>query len=352
MTRAPAGIRSLRPHEWPAIDQRNWVAACRPGGRLTRGGSASHLKPVTREDLERRYGLFLDFLARSGLLAGDASSKVLITPQNVVAYLDEITRRVSSVTVHGAIAKLRRMGTLLDPDWDEAWLREIEQDLAWQMRPAPKFDRIVDSDRLAEVGIQLMERAEAGTHLPPRRRAELFRNGLMIALLATCPIRLKNFAALAIGQTLRRVHDCWLITLPAASTKTNRADERSIDGYLATKIDAYLAEYRLPKEATEAALWIGRNGKSLSYDGVERIITETCRRSLGISVSPHMFRSCGASTAYLGASDSPGLAAALLQHTDPRVTERYYNRARSVKFAGEFMRIVEGDQSEALGFGS
>jgi hypothetical protein len=36
-----------------------WAEACRPGDRLTRGGAAAHLKPVTRLDLVRRYGQFL-----------------------------------------------------------------------------------------------------------------------------------------------------------------------------------------------------------------------------------------------------------------------------------------------------
>ena len=37
-------------------------------------------------------------------------------------------------------------------------------------------------------------------------RARGGRNGLIIALLALCPIRLKNFAALEIGQTFKEVH--------------------------------------------------------------------------------------------------------------------------------------------------
>ena len=43
----------------------------------------------------------------------------------------------------------------------------------------------------------------------------------MIALLAVCPIRLKNFAALEIGRTFREVEGSWWIVLPA--TRRNRA---------------------------------------------------------------------------------------------------------------------------------
>jgi len=36
-------------------------------------------------------------------------------------------------------------------------------------------------------------------------RARGIRNGLMIALLALCPVRLKNYAALEIGETFKEV---------------------------------------------------------------------------------------------------------------------------------------------------
>lgn len=58
-------IRSLPLEHWPEADRLGWTAACEPGQRLTRGGSASHLASVTQADLARRYGYFLDFLDRS-----------------------------------------------------------------------------------------------------------------------------------------------------------------------------------------------------------------------------------------------------------------------------------------------
>jgi integrase len=334
-------IRGVKPQDWPVADQRAWAEACRPGGRLTRGGAAAHLKPVTRLDLVRRYGLFLEFLARTGRVTPEASASLLITPEDVTAWIADLTSRVSSVTVHGSIAKLRRMGELLDSHWDSAWLRDIEQAIAWEMRPAPKFHRIVDSDRLKEAGHRLLKQAEDSPRLPPRHRAMLYRNGLMIALLALCPIRLKNFAALAIGTTLRKVDGRWLITLPAADTKSGRADERLVPEDISGAIDHYLAVHRMPRRSNQTMLWIGRTGDPLGYSGVERSITETARSELGIPISPHLFRDCAASTVYRHAGDTPGLAAALLQHTDPRVTERHYNRAMSARFAVEFGRMVE-----------
>jgi len=58
-------VRSLPIELWPSADRAAWEAASRPGVRLKRGGSASHLRPVTQEILTKRYGYFLDFLDRS-----------------------------------------------------------------------------------------------------------------------------------------------------------------------------------------------------------------------------------------------------------------------------------------------
>lgn len=52
-------VRSLPLAQWPAADLLEWECACAPGLRLKRGGRASHLKPVTRDDLTRGYGYFL-----------------------------------------------------------------------------------------------------------------------------------------------------------------------------------------------------------------------------------------------------------------------------------------------------
>src|ERR1700686_612673 len=108
-----ANIRSLPLRSWPAFDKSAWEAACRPSARLKRGGTASHLKPVTQHDLARRYGYFLDFLSRSDCLDPNAGPGAHITSGNVAPYVAELKERVSSVTVYGSICKLRRTAQLI-----------------------------------------------------------------------------------------------------------------------------------------------------------------------------------------------------------------------------------------------
>ena len=43
--------RTLKASEWPEADRLAWEAACKPSHRLKKGGSASHLAPVSQEDI-------------------------------------------------------------------------------------------------------------------------------------------------------------------------------------------------------------------------------------------------------------------------------------------------------------
>ena len=128
-------IRSLPKELWPLADRTAWEEACRPGMRLTRGGAASHLRAVTQTDLAKRYGYFLDFVSRSRRLEPEAKAGAHVTLENVEQYVEELKKRVSSVTVYGSIHKLRRVTQLIAPEQEVAWLMEIERELFFRCAP-------------------------------------------------------------------------------------------------------------------------------------------------------------------------------------------------------------------------
>jgi integrase len=80
----------------------------------------------------------------------------------------------------------------------------------------------------------------------------------------------------------------------------------------------------------------------MTYDGVARAITETTRSTVGVAVSPHLFRTSIASSAAIHGGANPHLASALLHHTDDRVTEAHYNRASSLSAAKSLREIIQG----------
>src|SRR5262249_8712322 len=217
--------RSLPVSEWPDADRRAWEEACRPGSRLRSGGVASYLAEVSRNEFARRAGAFLGFLQRSDRLEQHAGAAIQVTLPNVEAYIADLKSRVRSVTTWNCIYKLRRAAELVAPTADFSWVTEIEKDLALEMEPKSKFDRLIFTSNLVEAGLTLIAEAqEFATTDPARARGA--RNGLLIALLALCPIRLKNFAALEIGQTFKEVRGRWWIALPSHLTKSRRPDER------------------------------------------------------------------------------------------------------------------------------
>jgi hypothetical protein len=155
-----ATVRSLPIEFWPEADRKAWVAACQPSQRLKRGGAGSHMKPISLNDLARRYGYFLDCMNRRGWLDPNKAAGGHVTPENVDAYLAELSVRVGSVTVQGSIYKLRRACELIDPARDLSWLADIEKDLALVMRPRSKSDRWVLTEVLVEAGLTLINEAE------------------------------------------------------------------------------------------------------------------------------------------------------------------------------------------------
>jgi len=248
------------------------------------------------------------------------------------------------VTVYGSIHKLRRTAEIIAPGLDFAWLAEIEKDLALVMRPRSKFDRMVLIEVLVEAALTLIHEAETSPNLTSLARARQVRNGLMVALLGLCLIRLKNFAALEIGRSFVEIKGRWWIVLAASETKENRPDERPINELLAPVIDRYLNQHRPVLARTDnpsSALWLSSNdGAPMSYAAVESVIKTTTLSTVGIDVSPHLFRAAGASTVATRSSGNPHLASALLHHTHPSVTNAHYNRATSLSAAERLRQIV------------
>jgi integrase len=336
--------RSLPVHEWPEADRRAWDDACRPGSRLKPGGAASYLAQVSRDDFAQRYGAFLGFLQRTERLDHGAAPAAQVTVGNVDAYITDLTARVRSITVWNCIYKLRRAAELLAPVQDFSWLAEIEKDLALVAEPRSKFDRLVLTGRLLEAGLTLVTEAQSFAR-NDLARARGVRNGLMVALLALCPLRLRNFSDLEIGKTFRDVQGTWWITLPSIATKSRRPDERAVPALLNSAIDVYLKEARpflLGLAPATNALWISSTRRAqLTAKNLGTLISKITLETVGVDVSPHLFRTAAASTAAMYGGNVPHLASALLNHTDPRVTEEHYNRATSMSAAQSYAALIE-----------
>jgi integrase len=265
----------------------------------------------------------------------------------VNAYIEELRTGVSSVTLHGMIYKLRRTAELLNPNLNYPWLKEIELDLNANKRPKSKAGRLVFSDRIVAAGISIIQEAKALNNRTSLFRSRSVRDGLIITLLAVCPIRLKNFASLAIDKTFVRQGNQWWIMLPDTETKSQRPDHRAVPKELTFWIDQYLDNYRPIFPFSGNALWPSQYGGAMSNSGIQRLVTQTTKKTLGIAMGPHMFRHCAPYTIANFDGSKIHLASALLQHSDPRTTEKYYNLAHSVESSKIFAKIISNLKSSS-----
>jgi integrase len=150
---------------------------------------------------------------------------------------------------------------------------------------------------------------------------------------------------LEIGRSFVKINGTWWIVLSASETKERRPDERPINELLTPAIERYVGQYRpvlARAHNSSSALWLScSNGAPIKdRHSLREVISGTTLAIVGVEVSPHLFRSCAASTAAVRSGPNPHLASALLHHTHPNVTNTHYNRATSLSAAENFQQIV------------
>ena len=353
-------LRALPLDQWPEADRRIWRDALRPARRLNTGGRAAHLRPASRSILERTYSYFLTTVRDVGRLDLSARAAAHVRPDAIGRFIEQSEFSRNSVSVARGVENVRLMAEKLAPEVDFRWLRSIEAQLRASPRPRAKFSRVVATEELVKVGLVLMQNARAAKP-GSAEQARKFRNGLIIALLAVCPIRIGSYASLTLGRSFLRIGDGWWIKLAANETKSGRPDERPVPRFLTSCADEYLRTYRrrflcagrvrargdgaaLSGAGSEMApepLWMAQRGDAMSLSTMKKTITQATQQTLGVSVNPHLFRACAATTAALHVSVHPCLASGLLQHVDPRVTEAHYNRASSLQAAIRYGEILD-----------
>jgi hypothetical protein len=195
--RSPPSQKALALPDWPKADRETWQTAQETAGALDDGGAASHLNALARQDLTRRYAYFLSFLAHQGKLDLQGPAAATVTEQNILHYLRYLEPHVSSVTLAQSIYKIARVAHYLASGRDWRWLRRIVRRLELRAKPRDKRNDVVPIKELFQLGLKLMDQAENTAEATTSFRTLLYRDGLIIALLAADPLRLANITALA-----------------------------------------------------------------------------------------------------------------------------------------------------------
>jgi integrase len=191
------------------------------------------------------------------------------------------------------------------------------------------------------LGIRIMRRAEfKSTSRSPCNPAVLYRDGLMIALLSSCPIRLPSVLGMKVGQHLLRRGEVYWVVIEE-QTKTRRPVEVPLPKALTEAFDRFIGLYRpllLRRSRGSAleeaqALWISARSRVLSQSAARFRLTTTTKRELGASIGPQLFRDCVAHAIASKESEHAHIAAVILGHATRATAEHHCVRARTVEAA-------------------
>ena len=129
-----------------------------------------------------------------------------MTRERVAAYVARLRAERAPYTVLCRVQELYDALRVMAPEAEWGWLARLYYALKAQARPTrDKASRLRSIDELAALGERLMDEAEIAPDWSARRRAVAYRDGLMIALLAYRPVRLKNFAMIWLGRHLDQI---------------------------------------------------------------------------------------------------------------------------------------------------
>jgi integrase/recombinase XerD len=292
------------------------------------------------------YNFWLSWLAAENLLDPDLGPADRVTRERAAAYIAELQAERAPYTVLCRIQELCDALRVMAPETNWDWLAQVYRTLRAQVRPVrDKVSRLKPIDELAALGERLMEEAETAPEWSARRRAVLFRDGLIIALLAYRPVRLKNLAMMRMGRHLTKVSGCWQILFAADETKSRVPYEAMVPSVLTPRLERYLDVHRPvlmrgeradgradapPINARLDAVWVSEVGTQIEASALGRRIVDRTRDAFGRSVSPHMFRDCAATSIAVENPRHVGDASLVLGHAGHRMTEKHYNHARSL----------------------
>jgi integrase len=353
------GLRRTLPlSEWPAIDRACWEAALKPADLPEDGGSRAFHAPASNQKVVKGYGRWLHWLDQHELLDAGAQPGFRITEERVGSYLGELRERVSTGTIINCLEDLHAALQVMDPTRDRSRIRTLISRIRGQHSPVTrKRDRVVDATDLFDLGIDLMQQSSSASTV--RAQAVRHRDGLMIGILSTRPLRLRNLVELELGRTFAWRGDAWWIDVPGEETKTNEAIEMPLLGALTSSVEVYLNEHRpvLCRQrgrwlaSIGNALWVSQDGSPLRDRAAYQQIVARTRATFGHSVNPHLFRDCVATTIAIDDPEHVRIAARLLGHRNLSTTERYYNQAHTIDAARQFQELVTGIRDCTIAIG-
>ncbi len=338
----PIRLRKELPFiEWPQEIRRRWDAAFVKGDFFDDGGPGAHLQPATRAALKSACGRFLRYLDLEGRELNAKMPQQHVNPTVLAAYVDYRRSSCSDYSIAIELHQVRHALRLIFPSVDWTWLLNATKRIARQAKPRSAKHHLITSERLYILGLELMDEAIAIANtsgLVSKECAFLYRDGLIILLLAVIPLRRRTLTALRVGKHLIRSGTLWALDIPAEDTKTAEPIEFLLSTTLSARIDLYLEKFRtrIPRAATHDGLWVSNKGRPMDDGTIYDTVQRRTRKAFGFGVSLHRFRH--AALTFWSIHDPKNIRAGkdLLGHRSFGTTEKFYIMTQS-RVAGRIL---------------
>jgi integrase len=342
---------------WPELDRRAWESCLKAGDLLEGSGAGASWAPHTRAKIAKGYGRWLTWLSTKDLLDSAIAPGDRVDRQHVSAYVAELSLLNAPYTVVARVQELYLAMAALAPAQDWTWIRNIERRLRTTARSVRnKRKRLVSSEQLFSLGLELMLRAESDAGGTPLQRAVCYRDGLVISLLAARPLRRRNFCSIELGRHLICEGGTYWLRFGADETKTHSPIEAPVPEALTAKLRRYLTHFRpllaerngrwnrgnRARNRQNSALWVSEDGSPMTEIAIYFRIRQATRDKFGRAINPHLFRDAAATSIAVEAPESAHITRSILSHGTLRTSEQYYNHAQSLEASRRYQqRILE-----------
>jgi len=333
--------------DWPTADQALWRFVIAEGEILDGQGPGTNWAPTTKNNTRKAYGYWLHWLGTKGLLSKPADHPLdRITAERIKAYIGDMEDNAAPLTRFVYILDLLRFGQAVAPDRNWDWLKRVKNRLWARSRPSrDKVSKIRNSSDLFELGLDLLNEASGiKCRYNPLQAEVQYRDGLMIAILAARPVRLKNLTAIVIERHLIRIDNTYWLVFEAQEVKNQRHIEVPIPEVLAPYINDYLAHHRLHllQGNRSDRLWISRFGGNLTCNSLRRQIKLHTEAAFGKAIHPHLFRDCAATSIAIHDPEHVWITTNILGHNTLATSQKYYDQSRMLEAGRHYQSTIAG----------
>ncbi len=342
----PHPRRALPLEQWPAGDCAAWTIAITGADPLDEPGLAAHWRPKMRRTVMTRYGLWLAWLRDSGQLDVSAAPAARATREHLAGYLECLrARELSSVTIAGYIRDVREALRIMQPGADLSVISHVLVRLEAVAEPSrDKRLLVVSPALLLDAAIAEMTRLqESQEREPSRRTAGRFRDALIIAFLATRPVRLDNLTVIERGKHMTKEGSVYWCRFRGIETKERRPLDFPMPKALTIWLDRYFAVHwplLLLRGSNSDKLWISTRSTPMVDNTVYCRVTHTTKRLIGKSINPHLFRDCVATFIAEQIPEEVKIIARILGHATLATAEEHYNHAGMLSAQARYLEAL------------